>query len=126
MYLFVELANCNEQKTWSYQTLCLVYHLRHDILSAGKCEPSSNSQAADTHTHTLALEINVHAITITFFDIRLNDENDDCGDTIRVPESTGTSTSIFYRPDNFTCVQLDVRILQNIVQSFYLVGTVYL
>lgn len=32
---------------------------------------------------------------LTFLDIRLNDENDDCGDTIRVPESTGTSTSIF-------------------------------
>lgn len=30
----------------------------------------------------------------TFFDIRLNDVNDDCGDTIRVPESTGTSVSI--------------------------------
>lgn len=31
----------------------------------------------------------------TFFDIRLNDEND-CGDTFSVPDSTGTSTSIFY------------------------------
>lgn len=32
--------------------------------------------------------------------MRLNEENDDCCGTIRVPESTGTSTSIFSQIPN--------------------------